>query len=219
MPIEQLLDFAPFEERIDRIDTFIHDSLMANPNLGLKDMRRMLLKKFGATIRQGDIVIGDKSMPVNPSYLDTLKLNDRIAWAKGFNVTTDAERKLLSRLTKVPAPLLPLGPVDANKDIQINALKDILEKQGYQGLVDFLRNNGFSVHKQDDTRVAVNFKTGEIIDLGQCGLKVEKKQKSSRQNKSNASNGLHVGPARLDRGHKRDWEIESGQDEDKKLGV
>lgn len=210
MPIGRLLDFMPLEKRIERLDEFIHDSIMANPSLSLKRLRRLLWQRFGARIEKDAICIGERSIPLNRQYLELLKSNDRAEWARQFILTTESERALLSHIAKVDASKIGVYESNEQKDLRISFYKSILAEGGYDLLVNHLDASGFKIFKYGQTRIAINFKTCEIVDLALCGLTFPKKIRQEKDHKPGRN--IRIGDGRVERGQKRDWEIEEGTD-------
>lgn len=158
MDIEQLLDIMPLEERFERIDTFVDDRLEIDPLLGMKELKKLLRRHFGAILKDGRIFCGENSIPLKQTYIDLLEYNDRVNWANMFKPTTDAERELMARLTKCEKEDVGMFTVDGGQADSINRYAGMLHKGGYQGLKKAMEDEGFRIFKTAGTRIAVTSK-------------------------------------------------------------
>lgn len=225
MRLEQLLDFMPVDQRLERIDEYIHDELMADPKIGLHSMAYNLACKYGVRIKDGEVVLGDgeRKCPIKNEYLDTLKLNDKILGARFYNITTAEELSLMARLLNISPKHFTLSETTSEaKANRIETFKKAFEEGGFESLIEVLNKDGFYLHKQDGKLIAANIINREVIDLSLCGIIL--KEKSGLHLSKNQSHLIRGGSiANIDSyvelGQKRDWEIDEGRSDDYTLGL
>ena len=103
LAMDELLDFATPEERLDRIEDFIDRLLTLNPKITQGEIYDKI-RKQRAYIKKGVIYFDDQTRPLKPFMAEAIDRNNRIAWVEKFSPVSEAERDLLCQIFKVNRP-------------------------------------------------------------------------------------------------------------------
>ena len=91
------LGIAQYDDLRVKAKTMVSELTGSNPEITTRELNRTLLRQTGCKISKGILKVGEEEIPLSPGLKQTLKTNDRIAWANSFKPTTDAERDILCR--------------------------------------------------------------------------------------------------------------------------
>lgn len=218
LSVEELLDFATPEERLDRMEDFIDRLLTLNPKMTQSEIYAKIRKQH-AYIKKGVVYFGGTSRPLKPFMAEAIDRNNRIAWVERFRPATEAERDMLCRIFKVSrTDLVTLTPERTEAYTEaVGRLREIFS-DGTASVKSGLYAEGFILREQEDAVFAVDFKRHVIVNLTDGGFDTERLKRKNvpgrRQTPSNAKTAHR--PFRLtglkdagggSRGGKREWEV------------
>ena len=225
LSVDELLDFATPEERLDRMEDFIDRLLTLNPKITQSEIYSKIRRQH-AYIKKGVVYFGGTSRPLKPFMAEAIDRNNRIAWVERFRPATEAERDMLCRVFKVSrtdlVSLTPERPGDYNEAVE--RLHEIFADDTVSVKAE-LYAEGFTLREQNGTAFAIDFKRHIIVNLADEGFDLERlKRKAAhgqRQVPSQAKTAHR--PFRLtglkdavggSQSEKREWEVGRKDDTD-----
>lgn len=219
LAMDELLDFATPEERLDRIEDFIDRLLTLNPKMTQGEIYDKI-RKQRAYIKKGVIHFDGQTRPLKPFMAEAIDRNNRIRFIEMFHPTTEAERDLLCKIFKVSRPdLVELsgGRPQSHTDA-VSRLHEIFHDENVFSVRNALHEEGFIIREEAGEAYAVNFGRHIVIDLAAEGLDTERlkprpRKQQARQTYSagNGGNKLRIHGLK-DSGagshaEKREWEV------------
>ncbi len=218
LSVEELLDFATPEERLDRVEDFIDRLLTLNPKTTQSEIYAKIRRQH-AYIKKGVVYFGGTSRPLKPFMAEAIDRNNRIAWVERFRPATEAERDMLCRIFKVSRPdLVTLTPERAEAyNEAVGRLRGIFTDETVS-LKAGMYAEGFILREQDGTAFAIDFKRHIIVNLAEEGfdLKRLKRKAFSGQRQTPSRTKTALRPFRLSglkdagggsQSGKREWEV------------
>lgn len=218
LSVEELLDFATPEERLDRMEDFIDRLLTLNPKMTQSEIYAKIRKQH-AYIKKGVVYSGGTSRPLKPFMAEAIDRNNRIAWVERFRPATEAERDMLCRIFKVSRPdLIILTPEKTEVyNEAVGRLREIFA-DGTASVKAGLYAEGFILREQDGTTFAIDFKRYVIVNLTGEGFDLERLKRKAAPGQSQAPLNTKTAhrPFRLtglkdagggSRSGKREWEV------------
>ncbi len=218
LSVEELLDFATPEERLDRMEDFIDRLLTLNPKITQSEIYAKIRKQH-AYIKKGVVYSGGTSRPLKPFMAEAIDRNNRIAWVERFRPATEAERDMLCRIFKVSRTDLVTLTQERTETyneavgrlLEIFADETVSVKAG-------LYAQGFTLREQDGTAFAIDFKRHIIVNLADEGFDLERLKREAAPGQRNAPSKAKAGhrPFRLtglkdagggSQSEKREWEV------------
>ena len=217
--MDELLDFATPEERLDRIEDFIDRLLTLNPKITQGEIYDKI-RKQRAYIKKGVIYFDGQTRPLKPFMAEAIDRNNRIAWVEKFSPVSEAERDLLCQIFKVNRPDLvalssekPTSRMDA-----VLRLQEIFNEEADTSVRSRLYAEGFIIRENGGSTYAINFKRHILINLTEEGFDLDRlKRKSSKKqtNKVPVRNAArpHSHHVKLrdagggSQSEKREWEV------------
>ena len=219
LAMDELLDFATPEERLDRIEDFIDRLLTLNPKITQGEIYDKI-RKQRAYIKKGVIYFDGQTRPLKPFMAEAIDRNNRIAWVEKFSPVSEAERDLLCQIFKVNRPDLvalssekPTSRMDA-----VLRLQEIFNEEADTSVRSRLYAEGFIIRENGGSTYAINFKRHILINLTEEGFDLDRlKRKSSKKqaNKVPVRNAArpHSHHVKLrdagggSQSEKREWEV------------
>lgn len=218
LSVEELLDFATPEERLDRMEDFIDRLLTLNPKTTQSEIYAKIRRQH-AYIKKGVVYFGGTSRPLKPFMAEAIDRNNRIAWVERFRPATEAERDMLCRIFKVSRPdLVTLTPERAEAyNEAVGRLRGIFTDETVSVKAGMYAE-GFILREQDGTAFAIDFKRHIIVNLAEEGfdLKRLKRKAFSGQRQTPSRTKTALRPFRLSglkdagggsQSGKREWEV------------
>ncbi len=219
LAMDELLDFATPEERLDRIEDFIDRLLTLNLKMTQGEIYDKI-RKQRAYIRKGVIHFDGQTRPLKPFMAEAIDRNNRIAWVEKFQPSNEAERDVLCKIFKVNRPdLVTLSPDrdKANTGV-VHRLLELFNDEGATSVRSSLYVEGFILREEGDAIYAVNFKRHILINLKEEGFDIERlRRKPANQRRTKSINlksgNMFTRPAKLrdagggSRSEKREWEV------------
>lgn len=183
LAMDELLDFATPEERLDRIEDFIDRLLTLNPKMTQGEIYDKI-RKQRAYIKKGVIHFDGQTRPLKPFMAEAIDRNNRIAWVEKFSPVSEAERDLLCQIFKVNRPDLvalssekPTSRMDA-----VLRLQEIFNEEADTSVRSRLYAEGFIIRENDGSTYAINFKQHILVNLTEEGFDLDRlKRKPSKE--------------------------------------
>lgn len=219
LAVDELLDFATPEQRIDRIEDFIDRLLTLNPKITQGEIYDKI-RKQRAYIKKGVIYFDGQERPLKHFMAEAINRNNRIARVEKFRPSNEAERDMLCKIFKVNRPeLVTLSP-DRDKTYTdaILRLQELFYDESAASVRSSPYSDGFIIREDGDAIYAINFKKHILVNLTEEGFDIERlKRKSVNQRPTKSINrkyGKHLmRPAKLrdagggSQSEKREWEV------------
>ena len=175
LAVDELLDFATPEQRLDRIEDFIDRLLTLNPKITQGEIYDKI-RKQRAYIKKGVIHFDGQTRPLKPFMAESIDRNNRIAWVEKFRPYNEAERDMLCKIFKVNNPeLVTLSP-DRNKTHAdaVHRLQELFNDESATSVRSSLYAEGFIIREDGDAIYAINFKRHILINLIEEGFDIAK---------------------------------------------
>lgn len=223
--IKDLLQFRSAEERLASVSETI-TSLLEGSYCTTKDVNRILKRQFGAYIRNYQLVLGERTFDIDEKLIDTLKENNKAAWLSSFYPKTETERAILCSLFGFSAlEKVVVSPEHDRSDAEREVAK-LFDEAAIRKNPNLLYESGaYRYYNVNGEWYAIGWEKKEIFNLTRMGLDVSrlegKKQIQAKGNPFNRSSLSKKGSDYVERGHKRDWEIQDGgyDDYDSSMGI
>ena len=219
LAVDELLDFATPEQRLDRIEDFIDRLLTLNPKITQGEIYNKIRKQH-AYIKKGVIHFNGQERPLKPFMAEAIDRNNCIAWVEKFRPSNESERDMLCKVFKVNRPeLVTLSP-DRDKTYTdaVLRLQELFNDEGVTSARSSLYEEGFIIREDGDAIYAINFKKHILVNLTEERFDIEslkRKSVNQRPTKSiNRKSGNHLMcSAKLrdagggSQSEKREWEV------------
>ena len=218
LSVEELLDFATPEERLDRVEDFIDRLLTLNPKTTQSEIYAKIRRQH-AYIKKGVVYFGGTSRPLKPFMAEAIDRNNRIAWVERFRPATEAERDMLCRVFKVSRTDLVTTMPERKEAYNeaVGRLREIFADETVSVKAGMYAA-GFTLREQDGTAFAIDFKRHIIVNLAEEGfdLKRLKRKAVSGQRQTPSRTKTALRPFRLtalkdagggSQSGKREWEV------------
>lgn len=186
LAMDELLDFATPEERLDRIEDFIDRLLTLNPKMTQGEIYDKI-RKQRAYIKKGVIHFDGQTRPLKPFMAEAIDRNNRIAWVEKFSPVSEAERDLLCQIFKVNRPDLvalssekPTSRMDA-----VLRLQEIFNEEADTSVRSRLYAEGFIIRENDGSTYAINFKQHILVNLTEEGFDLDRLKRKPSKRKVN----------------------------------
>lgn len=226
LSVNRLLDFATPEERYERVETLIDDILTNNPKMDVWDINKKL-RKTQAYIKKDTVYYYGNSHKLPEHIVSAIQRNNRIAWIESFHPSTEAERDMLLRISKVNRPDLISLSVDHDTSYNndVAELRAIFDNPVVENVRAKLSGMGYRLHRDDENTYAISFSGKRIINLTAEGFDLSrltwrsdrKKQSQDSSVKPKQKQQTHQKPVIAFRplrdvgggsqGGKREWEV------------
>lgn len=218
LSVEELLDFATPEERLDRMEDFIDRLLTLNPKMTQSEIYAKIRRQH-AYIKKGVVYFGRTSRPLKPFMTEAIDRNNRIAWVERFRPGTEAERDMLCRIFKVSRTelvTLTQERMEAYNEA-VSRLREIFADETVSVKAG-LYAAGFTLREQDGTAFAIDFRRHIIVNLTDEGFdtkRLRRKTTSKQMQTPSRTKATHR-PFRLtglkdagggSQSEKREWEV------------
>lgn len=220
---ERLLDFTTPEEKFECIENFIDDLLTNNPTMDVWELNDKL-RRSHAYIKKDTVYFRNLSHKLPEFMANAIRRNNRIKWIESFKPTTEAERDLLCRLSKVTQPELITLTADRDEQYQdnVNTLRQKFGNPETQNIRAALAGIGYRLHRNDGNTYAISFSGKRIINLTDEGFDLSKLMWRSERRKKQQGHTIQPKRQQTARGHqikplrdvgggsqggKREWEV------------
>lgn len=186
MGVEELLDFATPEERLDRIEDFIDRLLTLDPKM-TQGAIYAKLRKHRAYIKKGVVYCNGTSRPLMPFMAEAIDRNNRIEMVEKFRPRTEAERDLLCKAFKVSRPdLVSLSTERTEAHGEAVARLNEIFADESRSVRGAMFEEGFILREHDGAAFAVDFKRRVIVNLTEEGFdtrRLERKAVAKQEQK------------------------------------
>ena len=219
LAVDELLDFATPEQRLDRIEDFIDRLLTLNPKITQGEIYDKI-RRQRAYIKKGVIYFNGQERPLKPFMAEVIDRNNRIAWVEKFRPSNEAERDMLCKIFKVNRPELVTLSSDKDKTYTdaILQLQELFNDESATSVRSSLYSGGFIIREDGDAIYAINFKKHILVNLTEEGFDLERlKRKPVKQrptkplNRKSGNHLTHTAKLRDAGGgsqsEKREWEV------------
>lgn len=218
LSVEELLDFATPEERLDRMEDFIDRLLTLNPKMTQSEIYAKIRRQH-AYIKKGVVYFGGMSRPLKLFMAEAIDRNNRIAWVERFCPATEAERDMLCRVFKVSrTDLVTLTPerTEAYNEA-VGRLCEIFADDT-ASVKSGMYAEGFTLREKDGTAFAIDFKRHIIVNLADEGFDLERLKRKAAHGQRQVPSQAKMAhrPFRLtglkdagggSQSEKREWEV------------
>lgn len=218
--LDELLDFATPEERIQRVESFLDSLLQLNPKISQTEIFQKL-RQHRAYIKKGSVIFYDgPTFNLKPYMADAIDRNNRISWVESFKPTSKEEVDFLCKMGKVNR--MDLVSISTNKSAQwqtmVNDIRSIFNDPDKVYVKPAIKAAGYKVLKDGDNYFAIDFTNHIIVNLGEEGFNLRRLEWQPNINKQQKKNKQlqqkHSGkPMRkmrdlgVGRGDNREWEV------------
>ena len=178
--VDELLDFATPEQRLDRIEDFIDRLLTLNPKMPQGEICGKI-RRQRAYIKKGVIHFDGHARQLKPFMAEVIDRNNRIAWVEKFRPSNEAERNILCKIFKVNTPELVSLFLDRD-NTYTDAILRLLELFSNESIVSVrssLYAEGFIIREDGDSTYAINFKRHILINLKEEEFDFERLKRKS----------------------------------------
>lgn len=219
LAVDELLDFATPEQRLDRIEDFIDRLLTLNPKITQGEIYDKIRKQH-AYIKKGVIYFDGQTRQLKPFMAEAIDRNNRIAWVEKFRPSNEAERDMLCKIFKVNcSDLVSLSPDRGSSYTDaVIRLQELFNDEGTISIKDNLYAEGFIIREDGDDTYAINFKKHILVNLTEEGFNIERlKQRLANQipnrHRNRKISNLFSHRAKLrdagggSQSEKREWEV------------
>ena len=219
LAVDELLDFATPEQRLDRIEDFIDRLLTLNPRITQGEIYDKI-RKQRAYIKKGGIHFDGQTRPLKTFMAEAVDRNNRIAWVEMFRPSNEVERDMLCKIFKVNRPELVTLSSDRDKTYTdaVHRLQELFNDEGATSARSSLYEEGFIIREDGDAIYAINFKKHILVNLTEEEFDLERlKRKPAKQRPTkhlNRKSGNHLkNLAKLrdvgggSQSEKREWEV------------
>lgn len=217
--MEELLDFATPEERMQRVESFLDSLLQLNPKITQSEIFQKL-RQHRAYIKKGMVIFyHGRTFPLKSYMAAAIDRNNRIAWVESFKPTSQDEVDFLCKMGKVDRHDLVSLSVDksAQRQNMVNDIRTIFNDPDKVYVKPAIKAVGYKVFKDGDNYFAVDFSNHLIVNLGEEGFnlrRLEWQPNINKQKKNQTQPQKHSGkPSKkmkdlgVGRGENREWEV------------
>lgn len=215
MGIKRLNKFLSAEERKNKIDQFIYDSLKENPRLTTKDLNKKL-RKLNAYIKKDEIISGGVKDSLDKNLKEMLDLNNKLEWIDSFHPQNEDEYRLLLKFSGINEEKVQIPdsfkPHSYNPQM-IKNIQNIFKSNNIEQIKSDLENAGYRLITFNGKNYIYSNKDKALIDLDKIDIKLpqDKKQNlSTPVNKNTKINELiKLNNNTPTHGTNREWEVGS----------
>lgn len=230
--INKLTRFMTPEEHGKQIEVLIDKCLEENPYMSTVDLNRRL-RRLGGYVKKDCYLYGNRRVPLDALIKNTLDRNNKIAWRQSFKPASDAEIRIVCKLTNYSSPdVLKVVPAISGKYKQkeLSELYPLLTINDPDEKIRLFRASGYIAVKSEDGLFFLNMDRKVILDMSKSGLPEEmytglfKKSASDTEITSGQTPQKQIGkgirmPAHGNgsyrTGQNREWEVgKRGKDRD-----
>lgn len=237
MPIQELLDIVPIDERYSQSGQFLSDTLQQNPGITTFELNRLLSKKLGAFIKKGKLYFGRKEYELPDVVVSQLKENDRMRWWKGFRLTDETQIAIVAKMAKADISCFELYRKDdlSFTSGTVETLKGIWEScDNSHDIFTAAREQKMAIVNENGDWYCVDFQSRCVVNIADTGLDAGKLGTAQQSENDIRQNPLTPTPQEASgqiqqhstlyvpqspnvgasHGTKREWEVGSQPDAD-----
>lgn len=221
MSIKRLNKFQTPEERLNKIDQFIYQTINNNPRITQKELNKKL-KRLNSYIKNGEIIMGNVKHPLSDSIKNSLDLNNKLAWVDSFNPQSKDEYSILLKFAGVDESKvnIPTSFNFAPYNMQlVQNIKNIFASDDLNKIRQDLNNAGYRLFSYNGKNYIYSAHDKALVNLEKINLKLPQTTASKlssqapNNNKPNIQNQpLHGTNREWEVGSKSNWdEVDNGQ--------
>ena len=211
MGIKRLNKFPTPEERVDKIDQFIYQTLTSNPRITQKELNKKI-RRLNAYIKNGEVIICNKKQPLSNSIKETLEINNKLAWIDLFKPQSIDEYKILLKFAGLNEKQIsfPTSFKISNYDTKlIQNLKNIFSTDELEKIKLDLSNAGYQLIYFNGKNYIYSSHEKSLINLDKINLNLPNKSVNSFNLPTNIDRYSSNINNRPEQGINREWEVGS----------
>lgn len=210
MGIKNLNNFQTPEERLNKIDQFIKQTIAANPRITQKELNKKL-KRLNTFIRNGEIIMGNNKQPLDDDIKDTLDTNNKLSWVDSFNPQSQDEYKILLKFVGLDEDKVTIPNTYSYNQYDpqlVQNIRTIISGDDINKIKDDLNNAGYRLITYNGKHYIFSSNDKAIIDLERINVKLPQTKSdklSTPISKTNSKPNLNIKGGST--GANREWEV------------